>query len=83
MSDDTSNLAVDAFKAKLGVLKETWMELQDCESLELGDPFIDDAWDAHLTARIDAENAITDLVQELSGFYVLAQISNVHVDGVE
>lgn len=83
MSYDASNLAVDAFKVKLGVLKETWMELQDCESLELGDPFIDDAWDAYLTARIDAENAITDLVQELSGFYVLTQISNVHVDGVE
>ena len=83
MSDDTSNLAVDAFKAKLGLLKETWMELRDCESLELGDPFIDDAWDAYLTARIDAENAITDLVQELGGFCVLAQISNVHVGRVE
>lgn len=83
MSDNASNLAVDAFKAKLGLLKETWMELQDCESLEFGDPFIDDAWDAYLTARIDAENAITDLVQELGGFYVLAQISNVHVGGVE
>lgn len=83
MSDDASNLAADAFKAKLRSLKEAWMELQDCESFELGDPFIDDAWDAYLTARIDAENAITDLVQELSGFYVLAQISNVHVDGVE
>lgn len=83
MSDDASNLAVDTFKAKLGLLKETWMELQDCEALELGDPFIDEAWDEYLTARIDAENAITGLVQELSGFYVLAQISNVHVDGVE
>lgn len=83
MSDNTSNLAVDAFKAKVDLLKETWMELQDCEALELGDPFIDEAWDAYLTARIDAENAITDLVQELGGFYVLAQISNVHVGGVE
>ena len=83
MSDDTSNLAVDAFKAKLGLLKETWMELQDCGALELGDPFIDDAWNAYLTARIDAENAITDLVQELAGFYVLAQIKDVHVGGVE
>lgn len=83
MSDDASNLAVDTFKAKLGVLKETWLELQDCESLELGDPFIDDVWNAYLTARIDAENAITDLVQELGGFYVLVQISNVHVGGVE
>lgn len=83
MSDDASNLAVDAFKAKLRSLKETWLELQDCESLELGDPFIDDAWNAYLAARIDTENAITDLVQELGGFYVLTQISNVHVDGVE
>ena len=83
MSDDTSNLAVDAFKVKLGLLKEAWMELQDCESLELGDPFIDDAWHAYLTARIDAENAITALVQELSDFYVLAQISNVCVGRVE
>lgn len=83
MSDSASNLAVDAFKAKLGLLKETWMELRDCESLELGDPFIDEAWDAYLTARIDVENAVTGLVQELAGFYVLAQISNVHVDGVE
>nr|DAG04406.1 MAG TPA: hypothetical protein [Siphoviridae sp. ctyg07] len=83
MSDDTSNLAVDTFKAKLRSLKETWLGLQDCESLELGDPFIDDAWNAYLSARIDAENAITDLVQELNGFYVLAQISNVHVNGVE
>lgn len=83
MSDNTSNLAVDAFKAKVDLLKETWMELQDCEALELGDPFIDEAWDAYLTARIDTENAITDLVWELSGFYVLAQISNVHVGGVE
>nr|DAM42517.1 MAG TPA: hypothetical protein [Caudoviricetes sp.] len=83
MSDNTSNLAVDAFKAKVDLLKETWMELQDCEALELGDPFIDEAWDAYLSARIDTENAITDLVRELAGFYVLAQISNVHVGGVE
>nr|DAT14801.1 MAG TPA: hypothetical protein [Caudoviricetes sp.] len=83
MSDDTPVSAVDVFKAKLGLLKEAWMELQDCDALELGDPFIDDAWDAYLTARIDVENAITDLVQELSGFYVLAQISNVYAGGVE
>ena len=83
MSGNASNLAVDAFKAKLGLLKGTWMELQDCESLEAGDTFIDHAWNAYLSARIDVENALTDLVQELGGFYVLAQISNVHVDGVE
>lgn len=83
MSDSTFMTAVDAFKAKLTLLKETWMELQDCESLEVGDPFIDHAWNAYLSARIDAENALIDLVQELGGFYVLAQISNVYVDGVE
>ena len=83
MSDGTSMTAVDAFKVKLTLLKEVWMDLQDCESLEGGDPFIDHAWNAYLSARIDVENALTDLVQELGGFYVLAQISNVHVDGVE
>lgn len=76
-------MSVDEFRSVLDRLRVAWMELDDCESLELGDPFIDDAWNAYLTARIDTENAITDLVQELAGFYVLAQISNVHVDGVE
>lgn len=76
-------MSVDEFRSVLDRLRVARMELDDCESLELGDPFIDDAWNAYLTARIDAENAITDLVQELSGFYVLAQISNVHVGGVE
>ena len=83
MSGNTPMSAVDAFKAKLDLLKGAWMELQDCEELEAGDPALDDAWNAYLTARIDAENAITDLVQEFAGFYVLAQILNVHVDGVE
>lgn len=76
-------MSVDEFRSVLDRLRVARMELDDCESLELGDPFIDEAWDAYLTARIDTENAITDLVQELSGFYVLAQISNVHVGGVE
>lgn len=76
-------MSVDEFRSVLDRLRVARMELDDCESLELGDPFIDDAWNAYLTARIDAENAITALVQELSGFYVLAQISNVHVGGVE
>ncbi len=48
MSDDTSNLAVDAFKAKVDLLKETWMEFQDCEALELGDPFMTRAWPLRL-----------------------------------
>ena len=76
-------MTVDDFRVKLEVLKQAWIEVQDCEAFELGDPFIDDAWNAYLTARIDAENAITDLARELAGFYVLAQISNVHVGGVE
>lgn len=83
MSGGTPVSAVDIFKAKLRILKETWLELQDCESLELGDPFIDDAWDAYIVARNDAENAITALVGELADFHVLAQIEQVRVDGVE
>lgn len=76
-------MSVDEFRSALGRLRVARMELDDCESLELSDPFNDDVWNAYLTARIDTENAITDLVQELCGFYVLAQISNVHVGGVE
>ena len=76
-------MSVDKFRSVLDRLRVARMELDDCESLELGDPFIDDAWNAYLTARIDAENAITDLVQELGGFYILAQISNVYAGGVE
>lgn len=76
-------MSVDEFRSALDRLRVARMELDDCESLELGDPFIDDAWNAYLTARIDAENAITDLVQELGGFYILAQISNVYVGRVE
>lgn len=83
MSVDNFVSAVEIFRRKLELLKEAWVELQDCESLEVGDPFIDDAWDGYLTARVSAENAITELVQEMAGFYVLAQIKNVHVDGVE
>lgn len=80
MSVDGFTSAVDAFKVKLELLKEAWMELRDCEALEVVDPFVDDAWNAYLSARIDAENAFTILVQELAGFYVLAQILNVHVE---
>lgn len=76
-------MTVDDFRVKLEVLKEAWMEVQDCEALELGDPFIDDAWDAYIVARNDAENAITSLVGELADFHVLAQIEQVRVNGVE
>lgn len=83
MNVDGFTSAVDAFRVKLDLLKEAWLELQDCESMGDGDPFIDNAWDEYLTARIDAEVALTDFVQEVAGFYVLAQIKNVHVGGVE
>lgn len=76
-------MTVDDFRVQLEALKEAWMEVQDCEAFELGDPFIDDAWDAYIVARNDAENAITALVGELADFHVLAQIEQVRVNGVE
>ena len=76
-------MTVDDFRAKLEALKQAWMEVQDCEAFEHGDPFVDDAWNDYVTARIDAEHAITEIVEELAGFYVLAQIKNVHCGGVE
>lgn len=76
-------MTVDDFRVQLEALKEAWMKVQDCEALELGDPFIDDAWDAYIVARNDAENAITALVGELADFHVLAQIEQVRVNGVE
>lgn len=76
-------MTVDDFRVKLEALKEAWIEVQDCEAFELGDPFIDDVWDAYIVARNDAENAITALVGELAGFHVLAQIEQVRVNGVE
>lgn len=76
-------MTVDDFRVKLEALKEAWIEVQDCEAFELGDPFIDDVWDAYIVARNDAENAITALVGELADFHVLAQIEQVRVNGVE
>lgn len=76
-------MTVDDFRVKLEVLKQAWIEVQDCEAFELGDPFIDDAWDAYIVARNDAENAITALVGELAGFHALVQIEQVRVNGVE
>nr|DAO51933.1 MAG TPA: hypothetical protein [Caudoviricetes sp.] len=66
----------------LELLKEAASDLQAIDDQNLGGPFIDDAWDEYLTARINAEIAITEFVQEKLGFYVLAQIKNVHVWGV-
>lgn len=76
-------MTVDDFRVKLEALKEAWIEVQDCEAFELGDPFIDDVWDAYIVARNDAENAIAALVGELADFHVLAQIEQVRVNGVE
>lgn len=83
MSVDSFVASVETFRVKLEALKEAWMEVQDCEEFELGDPFIDDAWDAYIVARNDAENAITALVGELAGFHILTQIEQVRVNGVE
>lgn len=83
MSDNTFMAAVDAFKVKLERLEEAWLDLQRCDSLDNVYPLVDGVWNEYSAARIDAENAITDLVQELGGFYVLAQISNVHVEECE
>ena len=76
-------MTVDDFRVKLEVLKQAWMEVQDCEAFELGDPFLDDVWDAYIVARNDTENAITALVSELAGFHALVQIEQVRVNGVE
>ena len=83
MSVDGFTATVDALKVKLGLLEEAWLDMQRCDSLDNVYPLVDDAWNEYSAARIDVENAITDLVQELGGFYVLAQISNVHVEECE
>lgn len=75
--------AVDRLRVALEDLEETWLTLQKCEDLAYGDPFIDEAWNEYAAARIVAENAFTDLAKELTGLYVFARITNVHVDGVE
>lgn len=67
----------------LELLKEAASDLQAIDAPSLGDPFVDDGWDEYLTARINAEVAITEFIQEKLGFYVLTQIKDVYVDGVE
>lgn len=83
MGGDGFVSAVDRLRVALEDLEETWVTLQKCEDLTYGDPFIDEACNEYVAARIVVENAFTDLVQELGGFYVLAQISNVHVEECE
>jgi hypothetical protein len=76
-------VTVDDFRVKLEVLKQAWVEVQDCEAFELDDPLLDDVWDAYIVARNDTENAITALVSELADFHALVQIEQVRVNGVE
>lgn len=73
-------MTIEDLQRKLATLREAWVDLQCCGDCELGDPFIDKVWDAYITARIDAEMAVSEFLGELSGFYVLAQIKAVHVE---
>lgn len=74
---------MENFLKLLRALKEAQMKLDDAEAHKAGALTVDEAWDRFLTARIDAEQAITTLAEEEVGFYVLAQIRMVHVGGVE
>lgn len=80
MGGDGFVSAVDRLRVALEDLEETWATLQKCEDLAYGDPFIDEAWNEYVAARIVAENAFTDLARELTGLYVFARITNVHVE---
>lgn len=83
MGGDGFASAVDRLRVALEGLEEMWVTLQKCEDLDDGDPFIDEAWNDYVAARIVAENAFTDLARDLTDLYVFARITNVHVDGVE
>ena len=83
MGGDGFVSAVDGLRMALEDLEETWVTLQKCEDLDDGDPFIEEAWNNYVTARIVVENAFTDLARDLTGLYVFSRITNVHVDGVE
>lgn len=83
MSVDGFRSAVDDLKEKLELLEEAWLDWQRCDSLDNVYPLCDDVWNDYLSARIDAEQALSRLAQEIAGFYVLAQISNVHVEECE
>ena len=80
MGGDGFASAVDRLRVALEDLEETWVTLQKCEDLDDGDPFIDEAWNDYMAARIVAENAFTDLAWDLAGLYVFARITNVHVE---
>ena len=83
MGGDGFASAVDRLRVALEDLEEMWMTLQNREDLDDCNPFIEDAWSDYTAARIATENAFTDLARDLTGIYVFARITNVHVDGVE
>lgn len=83
MGGDGFASAVDRLRVALEDLEEMWMTLQKREDLDDGDPLIDEDWDDYVAARIATENAFADLARDLTGIYVFARITNVHVDGVE
>ena len=80
MSGDGFVSAEERLRVALEDLEETWVTLQECEDLDDGDPFIDEAWNDYVAARIVAENAFTDLARDLTSLYVFARITNVHVE---
>ena len=83
MSVDGFTSAVDDFKVKLERLEEAWLCWQQCSSLDNVYPLVDDVWNEYLSARTDAEQALSRLAQEVAGFYILAQIADVYVDVME
>lgn len=83
MSVDGFTAAVDDFKEKLELLDEAWMELQRCDSLDHVYPLVDDIWNEYSTARTDAERALSRLVQEVTGLFILAQIVSVRAEEAE
>ena len=80
MGGDGFVSAVDRLRVALEDLEETWVTSQKCKDLAYGDPFIDEAWNEYVAARIVAENAFTDLARELTGLYVFARITNAHAE---
>ena len=79
MGGDGFASAVDRLRVALEDLEEMWMALQKREDLDDGDPLIDEDWDDYVAARIATENAFADLAWDLTGIYVFARITNVHV----
>lgn len=69
---------VDRLRVALEGLNEAWLTLQQCEDLDYVDPFLSETWRAYSVARVDAENAFTDLAWELAGLCVSIRIEVAH-----